>query len=84
MPSANVRISEETREILRELAHQEGESMQEILDKAVENYRRQKFLDDANTAFAALKKNPKAWKEELEEREIWDQTLNDGLDDEGT
>lgn len=81
MPSASVRISEETRETLRELAHQEGESMQAILDKAVESYRRQKFLDDANAAFAALKSNPEAWKEELDERKLWDQTLNDGLND---
>ena len=82
MPSANVRISAETRETLRELARQEGESMQAVLDKAIENYRRQKFLDDANAAFATLKSNPKAWKEELEERKLWDLTLNDGLDDE--
>ena len=53
--------------------------MQAVLDKAIEQYRRDKFVRDANADFAALKRNKKAWKEELKERELWDQTLADGL-----
>jgi len=30
---------------------------------------------------AALRKNSKAWKEEIKERELWEQTLSDGLED---
>ena len=55
--------------------------MQAILDEAIERYEREKFLDEANAAFARLKSDPKAWKEELAERAIWDQTLSDGLED---
>ena len=82
MPSTNVRISAESRDVLRRLAHEEGEAMQSILDKAVEQYRREKFLRDANADFAALRRNSKAWKEQLAERELWDRTLMDGLEDE--
>ena len=53
--------------------------MQAVLDNAIERYRRERFLHAANADFAALKKNPKAWKEELRERGLWEQTLADGL-----
>jgi len=56
--------------------------MQSILDRAIEAYRRERFLRDANADFAALKKNRKAWREELAERKLWERTLGDGLDDE--
>ena len=80
MPSANVRISPESRQTLRLLAREAGESMQAVLDKAIETYRREKFLREANAEFAALRSNPKAWKDELEERRLWDQTLMDGIE----
>ncbi len=56
--------------------------MQAVLDKAIERYRREKFLRDANADFAALKRNRRAWKEELKERELWEHTLSDGLPEE--
>ena len=48
---------------------------------AIERCRRQKFLEEVNTSYAALKANPKKWKEELAERDLWDSTNADGLDD---
>lgn len=41
---------------------------------------RQHFLEDANKAYIALKSNPAAWQAEIEERQLWDGTLADGLD----
>lgn len=61
--------------MLRELAANTGESMQSLLDKAIEAYRRECFLDQANEAFAALRRDPKKWKAEIEERNAWDATL---------
>ncbi|MDP9380337.1 MAG: hypothetical protein M3Q29_09335 [Chloroflexota bacterium] len=43
-------------------------------------YRRQLLLDRANDGFAALRGDPEAWREELEERAAWDVTLSDGLE----
>lgn len=82
MASANVRISTTARDTLRRLAREEKQSMQAVLDKAIEAYRRERFLRGANTDFAALRKNRKAWGEELTERKLWRRTLRDGLDEE--
>lgn len=40
----------------------------------------QHFLEDANKAYTALKSSPAAWQAEIEERQLWDGTLADGLD----
>ncbi len=80
MPST--RISEPTREVLRKLAEEYGGSLQAILDKAVEMYRRQRFLEESNRGFWALRANAAAWKAEQAEREDWDITVGDGLDKE--
>ena len=53
--------------------------MQSVLERAIEHYRRESFLRAANDDFAALKRDAKEWKEALREREIWEQTLADGM-----
>mgnify|MGYP000213684800 FL=1 len=80
MESCTVAIGGTSYKTLQELAARSGESIQEILDKAIEQYRRQKFLEEANNAYAALRNNPEAWASEIEEREAWDVTLADGLE----
>ena len=82
MSATTVRISRETRDRLRELAVQEHVSMNVILDRAIEVYRRKQFLDAANRAYAALREDAQAWQDEQTERKAWDETLNDGLEDE--
>ena len=77
----NVRISPRTHALLRQLAKEADESMQSILDKAVERYRREAFLRAANEDYAVLKRNPKAWRKALKERALWEQTLADGTDE---
>lgn len=79
MPSTTVRISDEARQALRQLADKTGESMQVILDRAIKQYRRQLYLEEANAAYAALRNKPDAWQEELDERSLWDRTLADDL-----
>ena len=46
-----------------------------------EEYRRQRFLHEANAAYAALRNDPKQWKDELAERKEWDSTSIDGQKD---
>ena len=53
--------------------------MQSVLERALERYRREKFLHAANADFEALRSDPKAWPEEVRERDLWEQTLADGL-----
>jgi predicted transcriptional regulator len=82
MRSATVRISAKARQMLRELAAQSGESMQEILDKAIDHYQREQFWKEANASFAALRQDAEAWQHELAERALWDNTLMDGIEPE--
>lgn len=65
--------------VLRSLGTQEGESMPAVPHDPVERYQRDRFLDDVNAAFAALRSDSEGWKEEQEERALWDATLNDEL-----
>ena len=40
----------------------------------------QRFWDEYNAAYARLRADPEAWRAELQERALWDNTLMDGLD----
>ncbi len=80
MPTTVVRIDGATRETLRRLAEQSQQSMQEIVSKAIEEYRRKQLCYEADVAYAALRNDPEAWQAELEERRAWEQTLNDGVE----
>jgi predicted transcriptional regulator len=81
MSSLTVRITSSAHAALRALAEETDESMTEILDKAIEAYRRQKFLAGLNSDFEALRRNPAGWEEEQAERTKWDATLSDGLEE---
>jgi len=81
MASDTVRIHPSSHASLKELAEQSGETMADVLAKAIEVYRRKVFLERLNGDFAALRSDPDAWKEELAERESWDATLADGVKD---
>ena len=76
-----MRISPGAHKLLGELAEKSGESMQAVLDKALEAYRRTCFLEGLAAEFAALRADPAAWAEELAERAIWDRAMMDDLED---
>ncbi len=82
MPSTSIRIDEQALAVLRELASRQHQPVQTVLKQAIESYRREQFLEQANAAFAALRSDPEAWREEREERELWDRTAGDGLEQE--
>lgn len=82
MATANIRISAQGREILRELARKQRQPMGAILERAIERYRRASFLEEANASYAALRSDPEAWAEEVAERNLWEGALTDGLEDE--
>jgi hypothetical protein len=75
-----VRISEKAHRTLRQLSQSSGEAMQTVLDKALERYRRERFWEEMDAAYAAIQNDPKAVAAEAEERALWDNTLMDGLD----
>jgi hypothetical protein len=64
---------------LCQLAEEERQSSQAILDKTLERHRRKKFLRAANDDFKALRCDAKAWREEMQGRELLGKTLAYGL-----
>lgn len=82
MSSVNVRISSNSYQILKDLSKGKGQSMQSVIDQAIEDLRRRNMLEAANLAFSALKADKTAWQNELEERQMWENTLLDGVEDE--
>jgi hypothetical protein len=77
-----VEIGIEDYQHLLNLSETSGEPMQAVLSKAIDEYRRQVFFNQADQAYARLKNNPELWQEELAERQAWDVTLLDGIEDE--
>ena len=68
MASETVRIRPDTHAKLKQLAERSGQSMPELLERAVEAYRRETFLKEANRAYAGLKSDAEAWSQEEAER----------------
>jgi hypothetical protein len=79
MASTTVRVTQRTHEVLRELAAATGEPLQQVLEDAVERYRRERFFAELDAAYARLQADPAAWDQELAERANLDGTLGDGL-----
>ena len=80
MSAQTVPISEASHQMLKELAEQTGQTMMDLLDKALEAYHRKLFFEKLNAGYAELQADPEAWAEHLAERKQWDATLMDGLD----
>lgn len=78
MPGTTVRIREETRQALRDLERQTGEGPQELLARAVDQFRRSLILAETNAAYnRARAETPHELEDELTE---WEGVLADGLD----
>ena len=82
MSDVTMKISEETHRLIESVARHEGQSVQAVVEKAVEAYRRAQMLRETNQAYRRLRRNPQAWREEAGERKTLEGTLADGLQDE--
>jgi predicted transcriptional regulator len=79
MSAHTVDISEALHRVLKDLAEQTGQTMMELLEKALDAYRRKLFFAQVDAGYAELQADRKAWAEHVAERELWDATLMDGL-----
>lgn len=75
--TTTMRVAVSDRDAAQELAKQTGRSQMEIVHEALELYRRELLLAAMNQGFAALRRDPAAWEEEMTEREGWDTTVGD-------
>ena len=78
MAGTTVRIRDETRAALRELEEQTGERTQDLLARAVDQFRRSLILAETNVAYARIR--AEASDEFDAEIREWDVVLADGLD----
>jgi len=79
MHQTTVRIREPAHAKLRALAVAEHRPMNDVLEEAIETYRRIRFISDVNAGYAALRRDRRAaaaWKREISDL---DATLLDGL-----
>ncbi len=82
--NTTVRIDEASHQLLRSLAKEEKRPMLAILAQAIEDYRRKRFLESVNDAYASIRSDDRAWSELAAERGEWDGALLDGLPEEGS
>lgn len=79
MSELTIPISFASHKTLLTLVESSGHTPQAVLDRAIENYRRQVFLEQANEAFVRLRQNQELWEDERAERADWEVTIADGV-----
>ena len=79
MQTTTVRVSAAHHQMVQELAAAAKNTIQGTVEKAIEESHKQMFWKQTRAAYAALRSDPEAWEEELQERKAWEATLSDGL-----
>jgi predicted CopG family antitoxin len=81
MASVTVRVRDETRRKLAEMAKREGRSIPEVIAALVERAEADAMIAEHLAAMERLRADPEQWKDYQRELEEWDATLMDGLED---
>jgi hypothetical protein len=76
--SKMIRVSSSTYDQIEEIQSIVGSTKQDIVKKAIDKLSRELLIHKTDLAFKKLKKNKKAWQQELKERSELD-FLNDEL-----
>jgi hypothetical protein len=76
------RISSRSDSIIQEMVSLTGYSKVEVIEHALEIYRRNERMRMMNEAYQILQSDKSAWKEELKDREELEGTIADGLKEE--
>jgi hypothetical protein len=79
--TVTMRVRGETRDALKGMADRQGLTMQDLIDRLVQDQERNELLDGMQEAFDRLRSDPDAWDDELAERAAWDGTLQDAMTD---
>jgi len=79
MAHTTMRIGATTQTMLRELSRIERVPMKAVVERAVEQYRRRRFLLAVNAGYAARTADAASRAADEAEMTAWDETLLDGL-----
>jgi hypothetical protein len=83
MATTTIRISLRARHEARALAEATGRRMSEAVEQAIYAERRRVFWQQFKEAAAQVNADPEAAAQEKADRELYEGTLLDGLEDEG-
>jgi hypothetical protein len=75
------RLSEEAYLTVTRIASSTGKTQQEIIERAVRLYEREQFFAEFEASVSKLQSNPAAWAAHEAERDEWNNTLADGIDE---
>ena len=75
-----VRIDIMDKMVLDKLAAKTGESTPKLLHRAVTQLNKELFFEQMNRGYRNLRNDSEAWKSEMEDRALFENTLGDGLD----
>lgn len=81
MSHSTVRLRPNTHKTLKDIAGATGQTVQETLDRAIEELHRRIYLEGLNRDYEALRSDSKALAEHRHELTDWDVTNEDGLED---
>jgi predicted transcriptional regulator len=79
--STTIRVRKEIYNTIKSLAVQQNGKIQDVIEQAVNEYKKKKFFEELNAGYARLRADRQAWAEEKSERKAWEATLRDGLED---
>lgn len=74
-----VRVPDEVYARLQSLAEESGVSLGAVVQRLLDQEEDRRYWAQFDADFAAIRADPVAWQEELDERSIWDGALMDGL-----
>ena len=83
MHTTTIRLRADAHRALREITESTGQSLQDALERAINDLQQKVYLEGLNADYVALRVNPKAWNEYRREIEDWDSTNADGLPSRG-
>ena len=76
-----IRISEDAKEYLQQLAKERGQSMTRVIQQLLEEHRDRRFFEGLDADYKALRNDKESWDQEKKEQALWDTALADGLDE---
>jgi predicted transcriptional regulator len=79
--TTTVRINKDIYKELKRIADSENETIQKIMEIALQEYRTKIFFCQLAESVAKYKASKDDWMEEIAERKLWENTLADGLED---
>jgi len=80
--ATTVRVDNKVHAKLLEIAHEEQRPIRQVIEDAIDQYRKAKFWQGVREDYARLRADPAAWNAYEDELDLWDTAANDGLEDE--